>query len=142
MRESNNTQFIFSNFFICLIFFKFAFILNDFDMEARIIDISSGRTIGSLYDTLVLNKGMNDRLQVGDLLTLQKPDILLTDPVAKTTNGEKFSRTLGMSTDPVETFSGVRFGLVLIYRVFEDTSFGIILATEEIVRLEDKLVTP
>lgn len=113
-----------------------------FDLDASILDISSNRTIGSINDTIVINRGSSQRLKVGDLLGLQKPDIVVEDTVGKATLGERFKRAVGISKDHIETFSGEIYASVLLYKVFDNTSLGIILSADEIVRLEDKVVTP
>jgi len=111
-------------------------------INAGILDINGGRLLGSLFDTLVINKGSRDRLEVGDLLALQKPDLVLEDTYEEVGILERVSRVFDSPEDNVETFDGHIFGSVLIYRVFDNTSMGIILSTEEIVRREDKVVTP
>lgn len=111
-------------------------------IEGRIIDISSGRTVGNLYDTIVINRGSKNRLRVGNLLALQKPDIEIEDDIGKATLGQQVKQSLGFSNDNVETFSGEKYATVLIYRVFEDASLGIILSADQAVRLEDRVVTP
>lgn len=114
----------------------------DVDINGRILDISSGRSLGNAFDTIVINRGRSSRLEVGDLLGLQKPDLVVEDNFQEVTLREKFSRALGLSEDHIETFSGQIFASVLIYRVFDNTSLGIILSTDEIVRKEDKVITP
>ncbi len=113
-----------------------------FAIDGRIIDIVSGRTVGNLYDSIVINKGRSDRLRVGDLLALQKPDITFEDTIGELGLGEQFKQAVGLSSENVETFSGAKYATVLVYRVFEDASLGIILSAEEAIRLEDKIVTP
>jgi hypothetical protein len=113
-----------------------------FDVDADILDIMSGRSIGNQYDTIVINKGSSDRLRTGDLVALQKPEILIEDNYGEATLGEKFKRAVRLSEDHIETFSGEIFASVLIYRVFDNTSFGIILNSDDVVRRDDKVVTP
>ena len=113
-----------------------------FAIDGRIIDIVSGRTVGNIYDSIVINKGRSDRLRVGDLLALQKPDIVFEDTIGKVSLGEQFKQAVGLSAENEETFVGEKYATVLVYRVFEDASLGIILSAEEAVRLEDKIVTP
>jgi hypothetical protein len=98
--------------------------------------------VGGAFDTIVINKGSSDRLESGDLLALQKPDITVEDNFGDATVGQRFKRALGFSNDNVETFSGEKFAMVLIYRVFDNTSLGIILSADEDVRLQDLVVTP
>lgn len=114
----------------------------DFFISARILDIATGRRVGGAYDTIVINKGSADRLQSGDLLALQKPDIEVEDEIGQASVGERFKRALGFSKSNVEFFSGEKYASVLIYRVFDNTSLGIILSADEDVRLEDMVVTP
>ena len=113
-----------------------------FAIDGRIIDIVSGRTVGNLYDTIVINKGSSDRLRVGDLLAMQKPDIVFEDTVGKVSLGDQFKQAVGLNNDNLETFSGGKYATVLVYRVFTDASLGIILSAKETIRLEDKIVTP
>lgn len=114
----------------------------DVSINGGILDINEGRFLGSLYDTLVINKGSRDRLKVGDLLALQKPDIIVEDTYEEVGILERVSRVFDNPDDNVESFDGYIFGTVLIYRVFDSTSMGIILSAEEIVRRNDKIVTP
>ena len=43
--------------------------------------------MGGKYDTIVINRGSSDRLRSGDLLALQKPDIVVDDMVGKPVSG-------------------------------------------------------
>ncbi len=113
-----------------------------FSVNARILDIATGRRVGGKYDTIVINKGSGDRLRTGDLLALQRPDIVVEDEIGTATVGERFKRSLGFSNENVETFDGEIYASVLIYRVFDDTSLGVILSADGVVRLEDFVVTP
>jgi len=114
----------------------------DVDINGSILGISSGRSLGDAFYTIVINWGSSSRLEVGDLLGLQKPGLIVEDNYQEVTLLEKFYRALGYSEDHIETFSGQIFASVLIYRVFDNTSLGIILSTDEIVRKEDKVITP
>lgn len=113
-----------------------------FDITASILDIATGRYVGGKYDTIVINKGSNDRLRSGDLLALQKPDLSVEDEVGEATAGERFKRSFGLSEEHVEIFAGKKYASVLVYRVFDNTSLGIILSADEEVRVEDRVVTP
>lgn len=104
----------------------------DFQVDARILDISSDLEYGSAYDTLVLNVGRQSNIEVGHLLTVQKPDRIIRDDNVRENLifREKVS------------FSGKKFATVLIYRVFERTSLGLVLSAAEPIRLEDRVVAP
>lgn len=113
-----------------------------FEVQGRILDIVSNRKIGSQYDSIVINKGESDGLKIGDLLALQKPDILVEDTLDKPNAAERFGRALGFNRDHMESFPGETFASVLLYRVFDNTSMGIVIETSEIIRMDDKVVTP
>lgn len=113
-----------------------------FQVSGRILDIATGRRVGGQFDTIVINKGSGDRLRSGDLLALQRPDITVRDQIGKATVGQRFKRSLGFSDDDIATFSGEKYATVLVYRVFDNTSLGIILSAKEAVRVEDLVVTP
>ena len=113
-----------------------------FDVEGSIVDINSGKTMGGQYDTIVINKGSQQGLEVGHLLTIQKPDINVEDPNAKGDLAKRFSRALRMEQDHIASFEGEKFASVLVYRAFEESSMAIILSTKRPVRLNDKIITP
>ena len=113
----------------------------NFAVNGRILDIGSGRKIGNQYDSIVMDLGSLDRIKSGDLVALQKPDYVFDDTLDKPSLGQKLSRAFG-GTEHQATFDGKIYATVLIYRVFDNTSLGIILSADDIVRLEDKVVTP
>lgn len=98
--------------------------------------------MGGKYDTIVINRGSSDRLRSGDLLALQKPDIVVDDMVGKASVGQRFKRSLGFDNHNIATFDGEKYASVLIYRVFDNTSLGIILSADDEVRVEDRVITP
>ncbi|MAY02938.1 MAG: hypothetical protein CMQ38_08185 [Gammaproteobacteria bacterium] len=107
----------------------------DFDVNARIVDINFGRNIGGKYSTVIVNLGLNDNIETGNLLSLQKPDYLIEEPVQR--------QPLRLSP-PAETltFSGEIYGRILIYKVFEGHSFALVLSSGLPVSLSDKVITP
>ncbi|MEX2366875.1 MAG: LysM domain-containing protein [Pseudohongiellaceae bacterium] len=98
----------------------------DFEVEASILEIGNGLAYGGGNDTLILNVGSNQNLQAGHLLTVQKPDQQVRD--------DQQGETL--------VFAGEKFASVLIYRVFENASLGLVLNSNGPIRMNDKLVTP
>lgn len=124
----------------------------DFQVDARILDINFGRTIGGRYDTVIVNLGAEDNIETGHLLSLQKPDNLVQDPTARSTvrpDAATARRDRPRTADPAEAenssvlvFSGEIYGRILIYKVFEDHSFALVLSSDLPVSLEDKVITP
>ena len=83
-----------------------------------------GHSFGGRKDTVILDAGQRNRIEVGHLLTIQKEDVDLRDGRKKV------------------TFDGEKFGRVLIYKVFRDYSLGLVLDSRLQVEINDKIVTP
>ncbi len=103
-----------------------------FQVSASILEIDSGLEYGSTYDTLVLDVGDLDNIQVGHLLTVQKPDLEVTDGNVRE----------NLIFKEKVIFSGEKYATVLIYRVFDRTSLGVVLSSSEPIKISDKVVTP
>ncbi len=114
----------------------------DFAVDAAIIALDSGRDIGGLYDTLILNMGRNDGIEDGQLLTVQEPEVEITDPMVRPKMFDAVKKSAGMEVGNVVTFPGENIASVLIYRVFDDTSFGLVLKANKEIRMGDRAVTP
>lgn len=106
-----------------------------FNVDARILDIEFGRSIGGQKDTVIVNLGAQDQIESGHLLSLQKADNLIEDPTAR--------RPLRIDgRQNMLTFSGEIYGRILIYKVFENHSFALVLSSDLPVSLNDRVITP
>ncbi len=114
----------------------------DFDVDAAILTLNGGTSIGGLYDTLVLNKGSVDGIEISQLLAIQEPEIEVTDPMVPAKMLDPVKKSLGKEVGNVVTFPGDNIGFVLIYRVFDETSLGLVIKTNKEVRMGDRGVTP
>jgi hypothetical protein len=113
-----------------------------FAVNAAIVSIGSGNSIGGLYDTLILNTGQTDGIEVGQVLTLQEPALEMVDTQASVGPLQRLKQVLGFADDHRTSFPGANIGTVLIYRVFDDASLGLVLKSNNAVRLNDRAVTP
>lgn len=104
-----------------------------FEVDANVVAIQSRRTVGGNRDSLVLNVGEQDNIDVGHLLTVQKEDYDVVD--------ETVGRLIA-SKDRVVTFTGEKFARVMVYRVFEGSSLALVLNTDGVIRVNDRVVTP
>lgn len=111
-------------------------------IDAAIVSIGSGNDIGGTYDTLVLNAGRQDGLEVGHLLTIREPDTVIQDRLAQVGAWTKFKQMLGVDREDEAVYPGDNIGSVLIYRVFDNTSMGLVLTSRDALRLNDRIVTP
>ncbi|MBN4075073.1 LysM peptidoglycan-binding domain-containing protein [Gammaproteobacteria bacterium AH-315-E17] len=107
-----------------------------FAVDARILDIEFGRSIGGKKDTVIVNLGRQDQIEPGHLLSLQKDDNLVRDPTAT-------NRLLSFdSGSEMLTFNGEIYGRILIYKVFDNHSFALVLSSDLPVSLNDRVITP
>jgi hypothetical protein len=113
-----------------------------FSVNAAIVGIENDRHIAGRYDTIILNVGASDRIVVGQLLAVQEPNTVLDDPYQKRSLLQKLGDRLRIGEGTDVTFSGERIATVLVYRVFDESSFGLVLESERDVRLNDRVVRP
>lgn len=107
-----------------------------FNVNARVIDIEFGRQMGGMDDTVIVNLGAQDQIEMGHLLSLQKEDNVIEDPTAP-------SRPLRFDgRQDALTFSGEIYGRILIYKVFDNHSFALVLSSDLPIRLEDRVIRP
>ena len=106
-----------------------------FNVDARVLDIEFGRSIGGKEDTVIVNLGEQDQIKPGHLLSLQKEDKLIEDPSS--------SRPLRIDgRQSMLTFSGEIYGRILIYKVFENHSFALVLSSDIPISINDRVITP
>lgn len=114
----------------------------DFRVNAAIIGIQSGRHIAGTYDSLTLNIGANDGIRIGQLLTVQKVGDVIDDPYTKRSAWQKFKDAFTPGNEAAVTFAGEKVASVLVYRVFDEASFGLVLEIDRDVRVGDRVVRP
>ena len=113
-----------------------------FDVDAAIASIGDGRSLGGQYDTLVLNQGSGIGLQAGHLLVVQKPAVVVEDEVGKRSAFQSLRRAVGLGSGRRVEYPGENIATVLIYRVYEHASLGLVLSARQSISLDDRLVKP
>jgi len=113
-----------------------------FAVDAAIVSIGTGRTIGGTYDTLIINKGANDRIAVGQLLTVEDQREVFDDQIGKRSSWQRIKHAFGVENSNEVSFPGETAAQILIYRVFDNASMGLVLDSNRDVRLNDRVVTP
>lgn len=113
-----------------------------FAVDAAIVSIGTGRTIGGTYDTLIINVGANDRIAVGQLLSIEDQPEVFDDQIGKRNPWQRLKHAFGVENSNKVTFPGESAGQILIYRVFDNASMGLVLKSNRDVRLNDRVVTP
>lgn len=113
-----------------------------YEVNAAIVSIGAGASVGAQYDTLILNVGTADGIEVGHLLTVQQPPVEIEDDLADTGALQRTKQVFGLDDSHIAAFPGANIGSVLIYRVFDEASLGLVLNSSDAIRLNDRAVTP
>lgn len=113
-----------------------------FPVDAAIVSIGTGRQIGGTYDTLLINVGASDGIAVGQLLTVQDPPEVFDDQFGERSTWQRIKHAFGAENSNEVTFAGENVAQVLIYRVFDGASMGLVLESSRDLRLNDRVVSP
>lgn len=111
-------------------------------LDAAIVSVGDAESIAGQFDTLILNVGSADGVEVGQLLVLRQPDVDIVDDLGNTAGWQRVRRLLGGEDPRSTTFAGTNIGSVLIYRVFDATSLGLVLQSSAVIRLDTRVVAP
>lgn len=94
-------------------------------MEARIVDVIKGVRFIGLFDNVIINKGERDKVVPGNFMNIYE-SVVLTD---------RFSgKEIVMPSGDI--------GLLMIYRVFEKLSYGVVLKADKPIKTGSLLKTP
>jgi len=98
----------------------------DGDVEGQIIHVFSGVKNVSLYDVVVLNRGVREGLAVGDVLAVMSQGEVVKDQITK----------------ELLKLPDQRRGMLMVFRTFEKTSYGLILKSSAPLNVLDRVVNP
>ena len=96
------------------------------DINGLIIAVENGVTNIGRYDVVTINRGEREGLQIGDVLAVNRAGEAVNDPYR-----------LGHVKLPSE-----RAGLLMIFKVFEKVSYGLILDAERALSVLDEVTNP
>ncbi len=96
------------------------------EVEALIMAVEGGVTQVGKLDVVVINRGEREGLEVGNVLAIYKKGEVIKDRVKG-----------GVVTLPDE-----RAGLLMVFRIFEKLSFGLVLEADRPLAVDDKLRRP
>jgi len=95
-------------------------------VEGQLISVFSGVTQVGQFDVVVLNLGAREGMEVGNVLAIYKRGALAKDRIAR--------ETIRLPSE--------RAGLLMVYRVFEKLSYGVVLETERPLAVNDEVKNP
>jgi len=98
----------------------------DGDIKGQIISVFGGVTQVGQYDVVVINRGEREGLAVGNVMAIYKRGALARDRIAK--------ENIRLPSE--------RAGLLMVFRVFEKLSYGLVLVTERPLSVTDEVRNP
>ncbi len=96
------------------------------DLKGQIISVFGGVTQVGQYDVVVLNRGEREGIEVGNVMAIYKRGALARDRIA--------NQTIRLPSE--------RAGLLMVFRVFEKLSYGLVLDTERPLAVNDEVRNP
>ncbi len=96
------------------------------DIKGEILAVEGGLSQVGKYDVVIINRGEREGVAAGNVLAVYKRGARIRDRVS------------GASV----TLPDERAGLMMIFRVFEKVSFGLVLEAEKGISVKDKIQNP
>jgi LysM domain len=98
----------------------------DTEISAHIISIVNGITMAGQKAVVVINKGKRDGVQSGHVLALYRKGAMVKD----------------VSSQSYDQLPNTRYGLLFVFRTFENVSYALVMETRLPVELSDIAKTP
>ncbi|MDH2433163.1 LysM peptidoglycan-binding domain-containing protein [Pokkaliibacter sp. MBI-7] len=98
----------------------------DPDVKGRILAVPSGVAYTGRNDIVILNVGEDSALEPGNILQINAAGEQVKDPFTK----------------EVVTLPDSRAGVLMVFKVFDHTSYALVLKAERTLRVGDKVVSP
>jgi nucleoid-associated protein YgaU len=95
-------------------------------INGKLLAVQGGVTQIGFMNVVVISKGAREGLKEGDLLAIYKTGETIADP---------------MNNDAVKT-PDFRAGLLMVFRVFDKVSYGLVLRAERPLRVNDSVRNP
>jgi hypothetical protein len=105
-------------------------------IDGRIMAVSSGVTVIGQYQVVVINRGARDGLAPGNVLAIFDVGPYVHDNVSKGFLGS-LSRT-----GPQVKLPDERSGTFMVFKTFDQISYGLIMEAKDIIRVADRVENP
>lgn len=105
-------------------------------VDGRIMAVSNGVTIIGQYHVVVINRGARDGLQPGNVLAVYNVGNTVRDSVSKSTLG-----MAGFGSKKVQ-LPDERAGTFMVFKTFDQMSYGLIMEASTIIRVADRVENP
>jgi LysM repeat protein len=107
------------------------------DVRGTIIDVVAGDELVGTYNVIVVNRGRRNGIDPGTVLAIDQAGDEVRDLFR---NGREIGNTTPFA--PKVRLPEERSGTVLVFRVFDRVSFGLVIGAADLIRVGDIVRTP
>lgn len=112
-------------------------------VEARIISVLNGEAMGSQLDTVVINIGSEEDLEIGHVLAVRTEDSNVVDVVERSRmTFQERMRNIFSNNQARVALPGDDIGTLLVYKVFAGFSYAVILSSPRPIELNFRVTNP
>jgi hypothetical protein len=104
--------------------------------NGRIIAVSDGVTVIGQYEVVVVNRGARDGLAPGNVL-----GVFDTGPIVRDTDKKGFFNLDTLGAKKV-ALPSERTGTFMVFKTFDNISYGLIMEATNLIRVGDKVQNP
>ena len=111
------------------------------DVHGRIIDVVGGTELAGQYAVVVINRGKRHGLEPGNVLAVDQAGDVVRDLYR---GGRTIGNTSGLGTSfaPKVRLPDERNGTLLVFKVFDRVSFGLIVGASDTIHVADVVRNP
>jgi hypothetical protein len=111
------------------------------EVNGRIIDVVGGTDLAGQYAVVVINRGKRHGLEPGNVLAIDQAGDVVRD-LYRGGQGIGSSSALGSSFAPKVRLPDERSGTLLVFKVFDRVSFGLIVGASDTIHTADVVRNP
>jgi LysM repeat protein len=111
------------------------------EIRGRIIDVVGGTDLVGQFEVVVINRGKRHGLEPGNVLAVDQAGEVVRDLYR---NGRQIGDTLGVGTSfaPKVRLPDERSGTLLVFKVFDRVSYGLIVGASDTIHVQDVVRNP
>lgn len=108
-------------------------------VKGRIIDVVGGVDLVGQYEVVVINRGRRHGLEPGNVLAVDQAGDVVHDVYR---GGRNIGSTVGTAFAPKVRLPDERSGTLLVFKVFDRVSYGLILSATNTIHVADVVRNP
>ena len=111
------------------------------EIEGRIIALVSSERLASQLDSVLINLGSRDSVEVGDVFAVSKEDAITVDEIERDRMSFRDRMRAIMNRESL-SLPGGELGTLLVYRTFETMSYAVLLSSLEPISVNARVISP